>query len=250
MISKIPSIIIFFAAVFVISSNAKLTLPSNYTWPLNAKRLCFAARFDLSINVNYTKTDGTNVTVNIPLNNDTFQSYSVSCGAPSNVHELTIAMLNWFSAIILSFSVDSSDSTSLTKVYGYITVDNNQNYIKDYAPSVAGLHKFTANESLFQAKRDHSFRCNTKTHIKDFVTNSTSFGIVSIDVENLRIEPFVDDSKDFSDFDAETVCKTDNDKDSNLIPIIVGACLGVLVVIVLVAYLIGRQRTRPGYQTV
>ena len=39
-------------------------------------------------------------------------------------------------------------------------------------------------------------------------------------------------------------------KNSNLIPIIVGACLAVLVVIVLIAYLIGRRRSRNGYQSV
>ncbi len=39
-------------------------------------------------------------------------------------------------------------------------------------------------------------------------------------------------------------------KSSNLIPIIVGICLGILVIIVLVAYLIGRRRNRNGYQSV
>ena len=39
-------------------------------------------------------------------------------------------------------------------------------------------------------------------------------------------------------------------RNSNLIPIIVGVCLAVLVVVVLVAYLIGRRRNRNGYQSV
>jgi hypothetical protein len=95
--------------------------------------------------------------------------------------------------------------------------------------------------------------------------------ITSIDVENLRIQPFADDTKEFSDYDdgmfppkknnryvlsafllfiLEKVCAADIDKNSNVIPIIVGACLAVLVVIVLVAYLIGRRRNRNGYQSV
>ena len=48
----------------------------------------------------------------------------------------------------------------------------------------------------------------------------------------------------------EKVCKADDEKDSNLVPIIVGACLAVLVIIVLIAYLIGRRRSRTGYQSV
>lgn len=52
-----------------------------------------------------------------------------------------------------------------------------------------------------------------------------------------------------SSFLAE-VCTADDEKSSNLVPIIVGACLAVLVVIVLVAYMIGRRRGRNGYQSV
>ena len=48
----------------------------------------------------------------------------------------------------------------------------------------------------------------------------------------------------------EKVCAADIAKNSNLIPIIVGTCLAVLVIIVLVAYLIGRRRSRNGYQSV
>lgn len=47
-------------------------------------------------------------------------------------------MLNEFTAIIFHFFVDEKNSTSLTKVYGYITVDNQQDYIKDYSNSTAG----------------------------------------------------------------------------------------------------------------
>jgi len=54
----------------------------------------------------------------------------------------------------------------------------------------------------------------------------------------------------YIDIFLEKVCPADIAKDSNLIPIIVGACLAVLVVIVLVAYLIGRRRSRNGYQSV
>ena len=48
----------------------------------------------------------------------------------------------------------------------------------------------------------------------------------------------------------EKVCTMDYIRNSNLIPIIVGICLAVLVVVVLVAYLIGRRRNRNGYQSV
>ncbi|CAF3012635.1 unnamed protein product [Rotaria sp. Silwood2] len=227
--------------MFVFSSAYKLAPPTNYTWPQNSKKLCFAGRFDLVLNVNYTQIDGAKATARIPLNNDTFESYSVSCTAPNNVHELTLSMLGGFTEILLDFSVDSKNTTSLTKVYGYITLNDKQTYFKNYSNATAGVHKFSSNESLFITERGNSYRCNTKTIIQGFDKNQTVI-VTSIEVENLRIQPFIDDSTEFNDYGV--------DKNSNLIPIIVGACLAVLVVIVLVAYLIGRRRSRNGYQSV
>lgn len=40
------------------------------------------------------------------------------------------------------------------------------------------------------------------------------------------------------------------DEDDMLIPIVVGAALAGLVIIVLLAYLIGRKRSHAGYQTI
>lgn len=40
------------------------------------------------------------------------------------------------------------------------------------------------------------------------------------------------------------------DQENMLIPIIVGAALAGLVLIILIAYLIGRKRTHAGYQTI
>ena len=40
------------------------------------------------------------------------------------------------------------------------------------------------------------------------------------------------------------------DQDQMLIPIVVGAALSGLVLVVLIAYLIGRKRSNAGYQTI
>ncbi|CAF3807557.1 unnamed protein product [Rotaria sordida] len=249
MISKMSSIFLLFVSMFIISSAYKLVPPTNYTWPQNTKKLCFAGRFDLVLNVDYVQIDGAKATAKIPLNNDTFESYRVSCTAPDDVHELTLSILNGFTEILLDFSVDSKNMTSLTKVYGYITLNDKQTYFKNYSQAIAGIHKFSSNQTLFVTERGNSYRCNTKTIIQGFNTTQ-NVTVTSIELENLRIQPFVDESTEFNDYGVERVCSTDIDKNSNLIPIIVGACLAVLVVIVLVAYLIGRRRSRNGYQSV
>jgi len=73
-------------------------------------------------------------------------------------------------------------------------------------------------------------------------------GDFQITVEQLTLEAFQNTT---------TPCDTKNkintcadDTVSNLVPIIVGACLGGLIVIVLIAYLVGRRRSRRGYESV
>jgi len=249
MASYLSSIFLLIASLLFISSTYSLAPPNNYTWPLNSKTLCFIARFDLVLNVDYMQTNGASASAKIPLNNSTYESYSVSCSMPPSVHELTVSMLDGFTQILMSFSIDEKNMTSLKKIYGYVTFNDKQTYFKDYAAVLEGVHQFSANVSLFEADRGNSYRCNTKTTVTDFTTTK-NVTVTSIELENLRVQSFADDSKEFSDYGVEKVCSADVDKNSNLIPIIVGACLAVLVVIVLVAYLIGRRRSRNGYQSV
>ena len=47
-------------------------------------------------------------------------------------------MLNGFTQILLDFSVDAKNMTSLKKIYGYITFNDKQTYFTDYAPALEG----------------------------------------------------------------------------------------------------------------
>lgn len=51
-------------------------------------------------------------------------------------------------------------------------------------------------------------------------------------------------------FSLSSVEECQLDENNMLIPIIVGAALAGLVLIVLIAYLIGRKRSHAGYQTI
>ncbi|XP_067259101.1 lysosome-associated membrane glycoprotein 1a [Chanodichthys erythropterus] len=67
----------------------------------------------------------------------------------------------------------------------------------------------------------------------------------SINTFRLQLQPFNVTANKFS---AAEQCRVD--QENMLIPIIVGAALAGLVLIVLIAYLIGRKRTHAGYQTI
>ncbi|XP_056145358.1 lysosome-associated membrane glycoprotein 1b [Lampris incognitus] len=68
---------------------------------------------------------------------------------------------------------------------------------------------------------------------------------LSINTFQLQVQPF---GLTGDQFGAAEECQLD--EDDMLIPIIVGAALAGLVLIVLVAYLIGRKRSHAGYQTI
>ncbi|XP_048049414.1 lysosome-associated membrane glycoprotein 1b [Megalobrama amblycephala] len=83
----------------------------------------------------------------------------------------------------------------------------------------------------------HSYMCQkekTLSVTQDF----------SLNTFQLQVQPFGVNG----DFGAAEECELD--EDDMLIPIIVGAALAVLVLIVILAYLIGRNRSHAGYQTI
>lgn len=61
------------------------------------------------------------------------------------------------------------------------------------------MHKFSSNESYFATARGNSYQCDSKTVIKGFMMDA-NVTVTSVDLENLRIQPFVDDSKEFNGF--------------------------------------------------
>lgn len=246
MVSLSTVVFHLFAVVILISSVQCISPPSNFSWPKNSEKLCFIATFNLTLNIRYMKSDNTNASVNVDMNSTTYETYSVSCSEPADSHQLTITMLNGFTVVILEFSLNATNRTVLNKAHGYVTFNQNQTMFPNYDPTLEGVQSFSADQSIFETDRGTSYRCYAQTEIVGF-PESKSFSVTSISLENTRIESFADESKPFSDYGLETVCDADDDKDSNIVPIIVGAALGAMIVIVLVAYIIGRRRNRSGY---
>ncbi|TRY59316.1 hypothetical protein DNTS_033552 [Danionella cerebrum] len=83
----------------------------------------------------------------------------------------------------------------------------------------------------------HSYMCQKEKALS--VTQE-----FTLNTFQLQVQPFGVNG----DFGAAEECELD--EDDMLIPIIVGAALAVLVLIVIMAYLVGRNRSRAGYQTI
>ncbi|XP_028999594.1 lysosome-associated membrane glycoprotein 1a [Betta splendens] len=83
-----------------------------------------------------------------------------------------------------------------------------------------------------------SYMCNAEQTL-DVLSN------FSLNTFRLQVQPFGVTSNQFA-----TAEECQMDQDQMLIPIIVGAALAGLVLIVLIAYLIGKRRSHAGYQTI
>jgi len=95
---------------------------------------------------------------------------------------------------------------------------------------------------ILSANQENSYKCNSLTSV--MLSDK-----VSLELKNYQGEAFIKDSKT-TDFDTAIECPADISNTSKLVPIVVGSALAVLVVLVLIAYIIGRRKHRPGYQQV
>lgn len=100
---------------------------------------------------------------------------------------------------------------------------------------------FTASNTSLDYLRStlgRSYMCNAEQTLAVVPT-------FSLNTFRLQVQPFEVTTNQFA-----TAEECQMDQDQMLIPIIVGAALAGLVLIVLIAYLIGRKRSHAGYQTI
>jgi len=100
------------------------------------------------------------------------------------------------------------------------------------------------NVSLYETKLNNSYRCNSEDVVA--LTGDTK---AFVHLSNLQMEAFRTQTDD--KFSSAIDCAADGVVTSDIVPIAVGCALAALVVVVLIAYLIGRRRARQrGYQSV
>jgi len=114
-----------------------------------------------------------------------------------------------------------------------------------YAGDEAVSIKMTS-KAAFQTSLNHSYSCLAQEVLKN---DDESADDVQMKFEDIRIEAFRKTAPGHKEFSAAIDCPADDASD--IVPIAVGGCLAGLVVVVLIAYLFGRRRSRArGYQSV
>ncbi|KAM3836985.1 lysosome-associated membrane glycoprotein 1 [Vipera latastei] len=187
--------------------------------------MCLLASMGLQLNLTYNTQNKTvrSKVLNIPRN-------AISSGQCDN-NTVTLNLTSESTKISLNFVQNSS--TEKYFLHGILVNANLPSEATEKSISVA-------NNSLsaLKATVGKSYKCVAEEIIQ--VSDKASINIYNVQVQAFKIAGYK--------FGAVEECQLD--ENNMLIPIVVGAALAGLVLIVLIAYLIGRKRSHAGYQTI
>ncbi|XP_060754653.1 lysosome-associated membrane glycoprotein 1a [Neoarius graeffei] len=198
--------------------------PGNYSVSTNGT-VCLRARMGLQLNVTYvskSQNKSVAVVVNVQPN---VTSSSGSCESTTATLLLTGDLAN----LTFMFTLNTT-----TKKYQLSAL----NMSAAWQDMAASVHVGNSSLEYMQGTLGHSYMCS----VEEVLPVVSTFTLNTFD---LQVQPFGIHNNQFGPAD---VCPMQ--KDNMLVPIIVGACLAGLVLIVLIAYLIGRKRSHAGYQTI
>lgn len=199
---------------------------------------CILMKAGIEFVVPYIGKDG-NKTKTLGINglNTNETKFSGDCNGKNQTQTLTVTFYET-SSMVMTFAM-AKDNYYLSKVD--LSIDLQKELFPDAKTPgiVSDSQSFT---SEFEASTTGSYKCNDNTKL----TLNKGF---QMSLMNLQYAAFQKNITEFSS-SGITECPAD-DNTNSVVPIAVGAALAALVVIVLIAYLIGRRRSRQsGYEQV
>ncbi|XP_026176042.1 lysosome-associated membrane glycoprotein 1a isoform X2 [Mastacembelus armatus] len=188
--------------------------------------ICLLAQMGLQLNVSYMSVSQNKTVQNVLNLNPNLTSSSGSCEASRATLVLTQEQST---TLNFTFTMNSTSNK-----YHLSEISLFANWPNMTTPFIA------SNTSLnyLRSTLGHSYMCNAEQTL-------VVIPAFSLNTFRLQVQPFGVTTNQFA-----TAEDCQIDQDQMLIPIIVGAALAGLVLIVLVAYLIGRRRSHAGYQTI
>ncbi|XP_033368891.1 cullin-4A isoform X5 [Parus major] len=187
---------------------------------------CVLAYMGLQLNITYQKKDekmGLDLLNFIPRNTTS----SGRCDNTSALLNLTFEKTN----VIFQFALNSSAEKFFLQGVNVSTILSPEAKNPEFKAS-------KNNMSELRASVGNSYKCSSEENLQ--VTDQAFVNVFNVQIQIFKI--------DGDKFGPVEECQLD--ENNMLIPIIVGAALAGLVLIVLIAYLIGRKRSHAGYQTI
>uniref|UniRef100_A0A3P8UJD1 Lysosome-associated membrane glycoprotein 1 n=1 Tax=Cynoglossus semilaevis TaxID=244447 RepID=A0A3P8UJD1_CYNSE len=197
-----------------------------YSVKLKNNTVCLLAQMGLQFNISYLSKSHNEVVRDVVNLDPSLTNSSGSCDA----NRATL-VLTQDQRTILNFTFSLNSTTRKYHLSGLALSANWSDMTTFFTASDFSLDYLRSTLGL-------SYMCNAE---QTLVVDAN----FSLNTFKLQIQPFQVTTEQFA-----TAEECQMDQDQMLIPIIVGAALAGLVLIVLIAYLIGRKRSQAGYQTI
>ncbi|XP_037610663.1 lysosome-associated membrane glycoprotein 1a [Sebastes umbrosus] len=202
--------------------------PERGTYSVNNSNgtVCLLAQMGLQLNVSYFSLSRNKTVQELVNLTPNLTSSSGSCEASSASLVLTQER-----STTLSFTFTLNSTSNKYHLSGITLLANWSDATAPFSASNTSL-------DYLRSTLGRSYMCNAEQTLAVVPT-------FSLNTFRLQVQPFEVTTSQFA-----TAEECQIDQDQMLIPIIVGAALAGLVLIVLIAYLIGRKRSHAGYQTI
>jgi lysosomal-associated membrane protein 1/2 len=224
MVKFAASFVVPFYTIFDQIQNATLDLPGNATSSGTCNLGVMEDSHSQKISLQWIAGQSDSSNTNLP-NILTFVFHkNMSSGIQATGKELV-----YLSDIMFEVYLDSENFPNASRVGNY-------------------SHGELVNSNLHSVAINNSYRCNSEETFELNLDEKIG-DLAIIHISHLQTEAFRMQTDD--KFNFATDCPADKVITSDIVPIAVGCALAALVIVVLVAYLIGRRRARQrGYQSV
>lgn len=205
------------------------------------KVVCIMLDLEADFAVPYTRTDNKTDTAHIVIPKSA--NATGSCGDSENDINISWSEENNANATRKLSIIFTSDGKTykVSKIALYFVIDATT-FPDDSAAGDVSVQ--TSKPDIQATELAYAYQCKSKQSIT--LSSSDNATKVTVELSHVKLQAF-NTADDFGD---PELCEADASGTSDIVPIAVGCALAALVVIVIVAYLIGRRRAKSrGYQS-
>jgi len=208
---------------------------------------CVTLNGTITFNVTYLKSSGAMGNMLLSINDD--PTVAGTCGSDSATLGIKYNDRQWFNLTLTKNADSAKKVAAIDPLHWGVTKISLDYTVNQGDQARQGDRHAEVEGSYFVTPLNKSYSCSAEQIKMNETTANFTTEFVMLEEEGLQLS-FSENETDKTVYDYH-YCKADQ-KIKDIVPIAVGCALAALVVIVLIAYLIGRRRTvaMGGYERV
>lgn len=204
------------------------------------------AKLGVRMDFGYKDSKNTNRTIMYDVPTTAKMTEKSTCG--DNMYDMEVLHVEWDDEWSLEMQFEFTNKSKKWNVKEVsMTVMVNKNNFPGSNYTEKTYTTTLKNQTLYMTGNGSSYQCVSDSEVNGFTFPELAGFTMNITTCKMRLEAFRGNNN--TNFATSLPCAADTQV-SNIVPIAVGAALAGLVVIVLVAYLIGRRKSKRGYESV